>query len=253
MSILRHFLFFCIVSSLVSVSQSQAQTQPHAAGGEAATPRAKIVSAAKVLIAKNRPAYLVSFSFDFDNSPSIYIKGFGVVSSKGTYQYISTEPELQFCDPTTGAVLERLPIEETTVVAAKPPLNEIPGDNEFSQGIHSYTWELPVSLQERANAVLAKYFIYSPHENNKLTYLATTYTPLPLNKKLADDGVLAELALLLSFPYDPASGKYSFHVQYSTKEGRALSDELRQTDNPEILQAANNFVDKIVAAMKAGK
>ncbi len=99
---------------------------------------------------------------------------------------------------------------------------------------------------------VAKYFIYS-RQNNKLTYLATTYTPLPLNKKLADDGVFAELALLLSFPYDPASGKYSFHVQYSTKEGRALSDELRQTDNPEILQAANNFVDKIVAAMKAGK
>lgn len=251
MSIFCHFLCFCMASSLVSASH--AQTQPPAAGGKPATARAKIVSAAKVLIAKNSPAYLVSFSYDFDKLPTIYIKGFGVVSSKGTYQYISTEKELQFCDPTTGAVLERLPIEETTVVAAKPPLNEIPGDNEFSSGIHSYTWEVPVSLQERANAVLAKYFIYSPHENNKLTYLATTYTPLPLNKKLADDGVLAELALLLSFPYDPASGKYSFHVQYLTKEGRALSDELRQTDNPEILQAANNFVDQIVVEMKTGK
>lgn len=101
--------------------------------------------------------------------------------------------------------------------------------------------------------MLAKYFNYLPHENNKLTYLATTYIQLRLNKKLTDRGVQAQLALLLSFPYDPAAGMYSFHVQYLANEGRALSDELRPTNNGEIIGAAKDFVDKIVAEMKAGR
>jgi hypothetical protein len=217
------------------------------------TPRVNVETATKIFIASDSAAYLVSFSYHFDNLPNIYIKGLGVVRSKGSFQYISREQELEFCDPTSGALLERVPFQETTVVAAKPPLNEVPPDTAFSAGYRSYTWESPASLQERANAVLAKYFNYQPHENNKLTYLATTYTQLPLNKKLADRGVLAQLALLLSFPYDPAQRKYSFHVQYSAKEGRPLSDELRATNDGEILGAANEFVDKIVAEMRSAE
>ena len=218
-----------------------------------ATTRVIIESAIKVFIAKNSPAYLVSYTYDFDTLPKIYIRGLGVVPAKGSYQHLSSEQELEFRDPTTDAVLERVPLQETAVVAAKPPLNEVPTENQFPPGYRSYTWELPTSLQERANTVLAKYFNYLPRESNKLTYLATTYTQLPLNKKLTNSGVQAQLALLLSFPHDLATDKYSFHVQYSAKEGRALSDELRPTNNGEILGAANDFVDKIIAEMKAGR
>jgi hypothetical protein len=231
------FLFVC-----------PAQPQSPAPAQQAS--RIKLESVAKVLIANDTPAYLVSYSYDFDKMPNVYIKGLGVVPSKGSYQYISREQELEFRDPTTNAVLERVPIQETMVVAAKPPLNQIAGDNQFSQAYRAYSWEQPTPLQERANTVLAKYFNYLPRENNKLTYLATTYTQLPLDKKFTDRGVLAQVALLLSFPYDPTTGKYSFHVQYSAKEGRALSDELKSTNNEDILRAANEFVDKIVSEMK---
>ncbi len=227
---------------------------PQTGNVKPATPTSvKLESVTKVFIARNSPAYLVSYSYDFEKLRSVYIKGVGVVSSKGNYQYLSTAQELEFRDPTTDDVLERVPLQETAVVAAKPPLNEVPTENQFPPGYRSYTWELPMSLQERANTVLAKYFNYLPHENNKLTYLATTYTQLPINKKLTDRGVQAQLALLLSFPYDPLTGRYSFRVQSTIKEGRALSDELRPTNNAEILAAANDFTDKIIAELKAGK
>jgi hypothetical protein len=246
---LYRFLFVAVGSLFLFSSNEQNQKPKNVS----AQSRVNIESVTKVSVAKDGSAYLVTFRYDFDKFSTIYIEGFGTVPSKGTYQYISNQPYLDFLDPDSRGLIERVPLQETTIVAAKPPLNEIPSDNQFSQGFHSYAWELPSSLQERANAVLAKYFIYYPHENNKLIYLTTTYTPLSLSKKLSDDGVLAEVALLLSFPFDPANGKYSFHVQYSVKEGRVLSDELRPTDSSEIIQAANKFADKIVAEMKAGK
>jgi hypothetical protein len=251
MFILRRFLYIFAVGLLFL--SADAKTQQISAAATPAKNRVQLKSAVKVMTAKNSPAYLISFSFDFGPMSSVYVKGLGLIPSTGNYQFISNQQELLFSDPTTGAILERLPLKETTVVAAEPPLNEIPRDNQFSQGITAYTWDSHASLQERANAVLAQYFNYFPHENAKLTYLATTYTPLPLDKKFTDQGITAQLALLLSFPYDPVGGKYSFHIQYSTREGRALSDDLRSTDNKEILQAAKIFVDRIVTEMKAGK
>jgi hypothetical protein len=247
---LRQFLYLFMASFVIVTSY--AQRRPENPRGTSPVSPVTLVSVEKVLLGNNRPAYLVSFSYDFDQVANIYIKGFGIVPSSGTYQYVSNERELQFCDPTTRAVLERVSLEETAVVAAKPPLIDIPNDNQFSQGSLPYIWDSPSSLQERANAVLKKYFLLLPHENNSYTYLATTYTPLPLNKRLADSGILAQIALLISFPSDPATKKYSFHVRYAAKEGRPLSDDLRSTNNAEILRLANSFVDNIVTEMKAG-
>ena len=97
----------------------------------------KLESITKVFIAKNSPAYLVTYSYDFEKLRRVYVRGLGVVSGKGRYQYLSTSQELEFRDPTTDAVLERVPIRETAVVAAKPPLNEVPTENQFPPGYRS--------------------------------------------------------------------------------------------------------------------
>ena len=144
-----------------------------------------------------------------------------------------------------------MPLTPTLVVAAKPPLNEIPGENQFTGGFRAFPWGLPASLQERADAVLGKYFHYLPLQNKDVTHLTTTFTPLQLSKKLSDSGVLAQVSLLITFPFNPAANKYEFHVQSLVKEGRALSDDLRATNNSEIVQAADSFVDGLVQEMKS--
>ena len=213
-----------------------------------------IESVTKVYVAQNVQAYLVSFSYDFGMVPSVHLRGLGVLPPRGAYHYISKEMELEFLDSRSGSVLERVPMGETAVVAAKPPLNEIPPDSIFKkEGIHSFTWDAAIPLMERVNLVFGKYFLYSPHEDKQLIYLATTYTSLPLNRQLLENGVLAQIALLVSFPYDPTSGKYSFHIQYLLKEGRSLSDDFRPTSNMEIVKAANDFVGNLVNEMQTGK
>ena len=62
-------------------------------------------------------------------------------------------------------------------------------------------------------------------------------------------GVVAQVSLLLSFPHDVAPDKYVFRVHVLTKEGRALSDEMRATTNENVVNAANKFVDDLVAEL----
>lgn len=215
--------------------------------------KVQVDSVSKIFVAKDIPAYLISYKYEFSNRPTVYLRGFGTLPAKGTFVHLIKDLQLDFRDSVDGPQLVTVPLKPTVIVAAKPPLNEVPGENQFPSGYRSFTWDQLISLQERANAVLGQYFHYLPHENNKLTYLATTYTPLSLDKKLADNGVLAQLALLLSFPYDPATGRYSFHVQSIVQEGRALSDRFESTGNSAIVKAADAFVDKLVAEMKVGQ
>jgi len=227
--------------------------RPEAASSQAADAGStvRIVSATKVFIGKDKPAYLIAYSYDFPRLSSVYVDGLGMVPTKGTYTYLSVADQLTFRDAASGTVLARVPIRETAVVAAKPPLNEV--ETRFPSSYRSFVWDRPASLQERANSVLAKYFLYWPHEDNKLTFLATTYTPLMLDNDMSATGVLARVALMISFPYEEVPGKYSFRVQYSVKEGRALSDEFRSTGNASIMKFANGFVENLISEMKEGQ
>jgi hypothetical protein len=211
----------------------------------------KIVSATKVFVSKDKPAYLVAYSYDFARFSTVYIDDLGRVPGKGRYAYLSVADELTFRDVANGTVLARVPLRATAVVAAKPPLNEI--ETSFPDGYRSFVWDRPASLQERANLVLAKYFLYLPRGENKLTYLATTYTPLMLDNRMSATGVQARVALMISFPYEESPARYSFRVQYSVKEGRALSDQFRTTSNADIMKFANGFVENLISELKEGQ
>jgi hypothetical protein len=104
-------------------------------------------------------------------------------------------------------------------------------------------------FKERANTVLGEYFHYLPRINNDVTFLATTFAPIPLQG--VANGVLGQIALLFSFPYDVAASQYAFRVQSLVREGRALSDQFRATTNTAILSSGDRFVDKLVGEMKS--
>jgi hypothetical protein len=216
--------------------------------------RVTVESVTKVLVAKSTPAYLVSYAFDFDGLPKVRIEGIGEVSSKGKLQHLTVGPTLSFFDPTNNALLERVALEETAAVASKAPFNEVPPERDFPKPFRAFTWDIPSYLYERANTVFAPYFENLPYESNKLTYIATTFTRLPLDKGMADSGVQARVALLLSYPYATSgSNGFSVHVQVITREGRALSDDLRDTTNEKITKAANEFVSRLIDELKTGR
>lgn len=210
----------------------------------------EVKSVVKVLLTKDKPGYLISYEYDFPKRQQVFIKGIGDVAAKGAFKYLTADKQLEFRDGAVGDVLVRIPLEETVVVAASPPLLSIPEVKDFPPDAKPFNWDSSVTLQQRAQVVLNKYFHLAPDSDcvGGMTDLRTTFTPLEL--KDLPTSVTAQIALLILYPCAPNEAKYSFRVKSRVMEGRTHSDEFRSTKNPEIIRTADKFVDSIVAEMK---
>jgi hypothetical protein len=206
----------------------------------------KVVTVVKVFIAKDLPAYSVTYNYDFPQQSAVFVKGLGTVPPKGKLSYLSRDNQLEIRDP-TGGLLVRTDLAPTIVAAAAPPLNMIPSEREFPDEFQAFPWDSRKSLLVSSNAVLNRYFRYLPREDKGRTFLVTTFTPLQLQN--ASAGIRGRMALLLSFPYDPAAGGYTFHVQSLVKEGRDLSDALRPPTDKSIVPAADTFVRNLIGQL----
>lgn len=238
----------CSVTAYSRLADCGAQSSSDSSASVSAR-KVDVKSVVKVLIAKDTPGYLIAYEYDFPERGSVYIAHLGTVPAKGSFRYVSTEKLLEFRDGPDGEILVSVPLLETVIVAAKPPLMRMPDEKQFPDASLTVNWDSRWSLQERANAVLGKYFRYDPRNDKGTVYLRTTFTPLQL--KGLPDGVTAQMAVLLSFPGEPQTSKYSFRIQELIMEGRTHSDEFRPTSNPSIIDSANLFVNNLIAEMKA--
>lgn len=241
----------CVISAIALVANQGEPTDKTSSKFESADAKVTVKNVVQVRTGKETRAYSVVYEYEFPGRISVFIDHLGTVPGKGSFGYISTFNRLEFRDRPRGDLLASVPLEETMVVAAKPPLMEVPDEGQFKGGVWEPTWDSTDSLHERANAVLGKYFRYEPRSDKGVVYLRTTFTPLPLTD--VREGVIAKLALLLVFPDRPESDRYSFSIKSLVKEGRSHSDEFRDTSNPAVTEAARLFVTNLVAEMKAAK
>jgi hypothetical protein len=243
----------CFLLALVCILEARSQDN-----GKIRTPpvghniegNVEVTNFVRVLISPRTSAYSVTYDYGFPGETTVSVNGLGEVPASGSFHYLTTDKKLEFRDPSTGALLREVSLVETVVVAAPPPLTQIPSETEFQSAFRSFDWDSKENIQARANIVLGKYFHYLPRHDRGMTFIVTTFTPLQLQG--APRGVLGEAALLMSFPYDLASGRYDFHIQTLPMEGRDLSNDYRLTGNPAIVRAADLLVDSIVAEMKKG-
>ncbi len=229
----------CAITSFVLVGINEAWSAPD---------DVTVGQVVKVMIGKDQPAYLASYEYDFPGISHVRIPGFGVVPGKGNFEYLVRGTELEFQDPTNGVVLLRKTLYEKAIVAATPPLTEVPDESLFPLAFQTYYSAASHALPAAANVVLRKYFRYLPHESEKKTYLVTTFTPL--DDSNLPPTIRSKVALLLSFPYDIHEDKCSFHVQSLVYEGRSHSKDFRLTTNELIVKNANAFIEKLAAEMK---
>lgn len=198
--------------------------------------------AVRVKIAKETPALSIDYSYDFPGMSTVRLRNVGLLPASGTLRYITTDDALVFEDAATGALLTRQPLQETIIVAAPPPLIELARDTDFPAGFRSYRWRSRASLPERTFAVLGKTYHYRPFEAEGRSFVVTNFATVG---DLPKD-ITAQVAVLLSFPYDRAAGAYDFHVQSLVREGRSHSDDYRPTANAAVLRAADAFVSRLV-------
>jgi hypothetical protein len=211
-----------------------------------------IQHAVAVRVASEKRALEISYQYLFPGRETVHIKGFGTVPGKGSFAYITESPSLVFEEMPNGAVLATVDLKETVAVAAKPPLNEIPNENEFDPAFRAFPWETKNSLAGRANVVLGKYFAYQPREIDNVTEFLTTFAPL--DKTVDGQRIIGRVAMLLAFPYDKTrAGSFTMRVRTLVQEGRLRSDVYKKASDQVVLRAATEFVDKVMSEIASEK
>ena len=254
-------MFRCFVFTMICVwalGLSLATAQDNASArlhprSDAAPGKVDVKSVVKVFLAKDTPGYLIVYDYDFPKRDWVYIKGLGTVPAKGSFRYLTTDKQIEVRDKPAGKTLASVPLQETVIVAAKPPLLSTPQLEDFPRDSQSFNWDSPKTLQERAQTVLNTYFHLVPNDEceKDVAHIRTTFTPL--DTKDMPTGVTAQIALLLSFPCSPKTSKYAFQIQSRVMEGRTHSDIFRPTSDPTVVHLADTFVKGLVTAMKTGE
>jgi hypothetical protein len=204
----------------------------------------KLKRAIAVRVAPDKSALSIDYEYRFVGRQVIHIEGLGEVPAEGSFKYITEANTLVFSDASSGTTLASVKLKETVAVAAKPPLNKVPADEDFDKSIRVFRWSSDRSFQARAGAAIGKYVSYEPREMGGITEFATTFAPIEATT--GDSNVPGRVAMLFSFPYDKDPTGFSVHVRILAQEGRPKSDEYRNSGDPAILKSANEFVDKIV-------
>ena len=238
------FLFLFRVYPITSFGQS-AESSVAGAGN------VRINSAVRVQIAPGVDAYSVDYNYDIPGKSSVYIAGLGIVPGRGHFHYLTSAKNLEIDDALDGTPIVIQTIQETTVVAAKPPLNQIPPIAEFETTHKAYAWKSNRSLQQHLDDLLNSHFRYLPLEHQKSSTIVTSFAPLALAG--SPNGTIAQVALLISFPHESVPGEFRFYVQTDLQEGRSHSDDFHQTSDPRIVDACDRFLANLFAGIPPAK
>jgi hypothetical protein len=236
---------------LAEVSQVPAEdriivTPNNASGPGFAVTVARVV---RTELPGNKAALSIRYSYEFSSLTSVRIRGLGVVPLKGEFSYVTSENTLTFSEPGRQNPLVEVPLQETLALAARPPLTDIP--QEFPREVKIYDWNATKSLQQSANRTLNHYFQIREFEENNINFITTTYAEI--NSPELPKGVIGQIALQFSFPFDPTTQTFSLHVQSAVREGRELSDEFKPAFTPVLLREADKFINRVVDEIKTGE
>lgn len=214
------------------------------AAAQARTPASPLDlrSAVPMQVAPGVAALTIDYRYVFPGRSTVHIDGLGDAPASGAFRYVTREPSLSIRDRRGGAVLATIPLAPTVGLAARPPLSRIPDRTAFGSAFRAFRWTSAAPLTERSNAVLSRYFAYEPREVDDVTEVATTFTPI---KGAGARPAVGRLAMLITFPYLPKDGAFGVRVRTVVEEGRSKSDEYRPASDPELLKAANAFVDQV--------
>jgi hypothetical protein len=123
------FLLLFSLSAVTSIGQS-ADSSLAGAGN------LRINSAVRVQIAPGVDAYSVDYNYAIPGKDSVYIAGLGIVPGQGHFHYLTSAKNLEIDDAQDGTPIVTRVIQETTVVAAKPPLTPNPSLITSSAGLN---------------------------------------------------------------------------------------------------------------------
>jgi hypothetical protein len=206
-----------------------------------------IKEAVAVFVAPDRRALSIEYDYSFPDRDMVRITDIGTVPAKGSFKYITENSSLVFSDAKDARPILTVPLRETAQVAAKPPQDKVPDEDKFSTAGRAFRWQSTSSLQIKLNTILTKRVEYRPSEVDGVTQFITTFAPITASE--GNNQLIGQVAMLVSFPYDKDATGFLIRVRTLVQEGRRKSDKFKNTSNPAMVKAANDWVDKVMAEL----
>ena len=236
-ALLIAFLFCPVVSQ-----KAQNTTAPNKAHCEGFNVTVTLVK--EVLTTQGTKLYEIAYNYEFRERTSVYIRGLGVVQPRGQFKYLTPDLELEFRAATDGEVITKVPLE-ITLVTAGSPLSDAPDESDFPADWKSGTWNFPTPYPERVMAVLNKHSTLRVLSIGQVNTYLTRYIPLsglPQHR-------FAQVAVVVSHPFDAGSNGFTFRVRYLGRERRSGTDWRPLTE--ELRPHADQFINSLIAEIQA--
>ena len=178
--------------------------------------------------------YLLNYSYEFKGRQTVSIKGIGELPAKGKLQHLFSEEILEFID-SDGQLLAVVQLKPNKKQPEGGAL-EMPKDSEFDQFLsdstRAQTMFLPKTMQ-----TLNKWFPsgYTIRQEGQVTSFVTGYR----NVDGLPSHLRGEVAVRVSFPYDPSSDQFFFRIYLSPRQYPKKSEtpEAPSADTRKVFEA----------------
>jgi hypothetical protein len=211
---------------------------------EAEDYRVKVDTVQPIRTSAGQLLFRVNYSYQFKGRQAIHIKGVGIVPASGKQNYLFDGQYLEFEDE-SGNLLVKIKLKPNK----KPPeagALDLPQESEFasflSDTAQDQTAFVPRTLQKLNNWFPAGYII---RQEGQVTSFVTVYREvegLPLNLQ-------GQIAIRLSYPYDPNSNQFFFRIYTVTRQRpKKSADWLSPT--PATQRVFNDFAKQLLKDFK---
>lgn len=238
-----------ILTPTIALAQKATISQEKQTGWLPYASKAHLMGFTKVKTLDGIPMYKVSYQYDFSDARSVYIKGIGDVAAKGMYAYLTRDPNIEFRESSTGAILAVL--RSSDPYQPEDVSIELPDYKDFLQPPISREgqWGSARPFQEMSTATIAKKKLYAyAYQQDGVSYLVTSYTGLEGMPK----NLVGQISLRVSYPYRKGSKINWYRVEYTARERRLREEKwIIPARTPELYMACNKFVDLFVTELHA--
>jgi hypothetical protein len=225
-----------------------AQTQAPARMSEGAAPEGTKVTLGPVFKVATEPVPLfrVSYSYEFPGRKHIYIRGVGMVDSKGSLSYLYSGNVVEFLDAPAGHILHTANLEHpVTLMGGRAP--SIPDESQFPSESRHGQWPGPGPFAPKAFSVLERTFHsgYRVYEKEQAVVYLTTYTEVPTS----DENLRTQVSVLISRSAKAESPDTPFTLAFKAQERRSHTD-WRETLGDPSRKTVEAFVDRLLDSLQ---
>lgn len=194
---------------------------------------------------------VVQVKYEFSGRRHVVTNSHGILSAKGTLQFLTDANEIEFRDPNSKELLGAVKIKENIKLMGRKEV-PIPRLSDFPTTSQTGTWKQKQPFGDNLIKVLNRHFPngYLPIQKGKDRIFITNFKLL---EDLANSKQKARVATMVKVPSSVALDKpVRFRVFFLAQERRSRT-EWRAAESEDVVKHIHNFVSRLTKELAVTK